>query len=51
MIAKARELPLTVEAPIQELEELDLAGIMQERYRGDVGEIKGRHRGDRVLVW
>merc|ERR1719247_3351817 len=30
MIAKARELPLTVEAPIQELEELDLAGIMQE---------------------
>jgi len=30
MIAKARELPLTVEAPLEELEELDLAGIMQE---------------------
>jgi hypothetical protein len=30
MIAKARELPLTVEVPIQELDDLDLGGIMQE---------------------
>ena len=30
MIANARELPLTVELPIQQLDELDLGGIMQE---------------------
>ena len=30
MIANARELPLTVELPMQQLDELDLGGIMQE---------------------
>ena len=30
MIANARELPLTVELPTQQLDELDLGGIMQE---------------------
>ena len=30
MIANARELPLTVELPVTELDELDLGIIMQE---------------------